>query len=620
MSAELFAPWLRRLFTKAFTVPPDEPIWAWADREVVFKKKHSAEPNYRSGKTPWTRWPQEIMRTPWRVRKGRRIRIRRVRIKKCTQSGFTEGILNGIRWRAKFRPANFIYSINSKEEAMNIRGRLVDTLERLGEGVFEDGEVADDLKQFVLQLREMTGWWLGSFSKGAFSNKYAPLVIADELDDHAVFAGNAATLDLLDERLKTADDEDLSFALGKPQMKGGPIDAAHATGDQFEWIVPCPHCGTWQPLVWDRVRFGHCRDLMGMWDTERMLEETYYECASWEKCRILDVHKEWMEERGRWLWVTAGEDPETVSLAMSDLHSMHKGSTLGHLAREFVEATAKAKRGDFTKLQAFNNGRLGLGFEQRVEKIGRDDVLACRSAYRRGIIPHPGSLLILGMDVGQFVNTKWAAIAVNPATVEAWVIDYGTAGQPSDLLDLLRTKRYRCPAAGQEQGVALAFIDCRFLREKVFATAWAMPKRIWPTLGLKAGVSTRSIAFNQVSGKPPGFGVITFIRQDANSDLYLDRIKHRRPPLIHLPEDTGEEFIDELCAERLIRDPVTGRVYWADKPSGPNHWGDAVSQALTGYDYLIDGPRTRAAGLAGDDKPAPAEVNIDLLTSEAAGT
>lgn len=609
--------WLRRLAAKAFAVAPDEPIWQWADREVFFQKKHAAEPRYRSAKAPWTRWLQEIAQNPWRMRKGRRVRIRRVRVKKCTQSGFTEGILNIIRWCAKFAPRNFIYAINSKEEAVNIRERLVDTLTRLGEGVLADGDAPEDLQRFVLRLAEMIGWFLGSYSEGAFANKYAPLVIAEELDDHATFTGNASTLDLLDERLKTADDEDLSIATGKPQAVGGPIDKAHAAGDQFEWMVPCPHCGTCQLLEWERVRFGHCKDLLDVWDRERVLNESYYECR--DGCHILDSHKEWMEERGRW-WLTEFGDPETVSLHIGDIHSMHKGSTFGHLALEFIDATAAAKKGDLSKLQAFFNGRLGLGFEQRVEKIDRADVLSCRAAYRRGIVPQPGLILAIGMDVGQFVNTKWVTLALQPATVEAWVIDYGTAGQPSDLLDLMRTKRYRCPALNIEMGVSLAFIDCRFVRSKVFAAAMQMPRRIWPTLGLKPGISTRSIAFNQVAGFPSWFGAITFIRQDANSDFYLDRVKHKQQPRIHLPEDSEEEFIDELCAERLIKDPITGRVYWAEKPSGPNHWGDAITQALTGYDFLVDGPRTRAAGivLGPDGKPAKAPdepLNIEMLTT-----
>jgi hypothetical protein len=305
---------------------------------------------------------------------------------------------------------------------------------------------------------------------------------------------------------------------------------------------------------------------------------------------------------------------------MTDVHSMHAGSTWGHLAKEFIAATHAAARGDFSKLQTFKNGRLGEGFEQRVTKFEMTDILACRSAYRRGLIPHGGLILCEGMDVGLFINTHWVVLALNPATVEAWLIDWGEAREPNDLVDHMRTKTYLCPPTGQKQGIALAFIDCRYLREKVFAAALQLARRIWPTLGLKQGISARSIAFTQVPQKPIGFGVITYIDADAKSDLYIDRIKHKRPPRLHVPEDCPEDVLSHFIQERMIEDPVTGRVEWAVKPSGPQHKADGVKIVLTGYDYLIDGPRTRASGSASEVAPPAPDIPVDLslLTSEEA--
>lgn len=587
----VFKPWLSSLARKAFTPPPSEPIWKWADREVKFKKQNGPQPEYRSSLTPWTRWLQELWQVPWRMRKGVRARVRRIRIKKCTQSGFTEALLNGIRWDAKFAPKNFIYAINSKEEAVNVRERLVDTLENLGEDVFRDGEDADDLSVRTLRLRDMNGWFIGSFSEGSFANKPSARTIADERDDHGVFSKNASTVDLLEERLKKFDDDGLGVSLGKPQLKNGPIDKEHAAGDQYEWIVPCPHCGTFQQLEWERVKFGHCKDLFGAWNRERVLAETFYECVC--GCRIDERSKEWMEQQGRWLLVAFG-DPETVSLHMSDLHALDAGSTLGHLALEFIDASAAAKKGDFGKLQKFWNGRLGLGFEQRVEKFGLVDVMNCRAAFRRGTIPHAGLILCTGMDVGLYVNTKWVVLALHPRTVEGWIIDWGLASEPIDLLTVM-DRRYPCPTNGLQQSSALAFIDIRYKSDKVTATALQRPKRIYPMMGLPSQTIARAVSMEHVPGLPPEFGVIKFKKEGANDDLYLGRIKGRRPPLLHWPEDADEDFMLEFTHERLIKDPITARLSWAPKPTGPNHWPDAVENVLTGYDFIIDGPRTRAA-------------------------
>lgn len=586
--------WLRNLFAKAAAVLPADPIWRWAESAVWLEKKHAPEEGYySSAKTPWTRWLQEIGRAPWRMRLGLRRRVRKVVIRKCTQSGFTEAILNIIRWRVRFRPANFLYAIDSKEQALKIRSRLVDTLARLGENILEPGKEVGDLKQYILQFRECFGWFSGSYSAGAFSNSFAPLVVLDEYDQHSVSSANASTASMGAERTKAADGEDLVILLSKPEHAGGPTDKEHAAGDQHDWWVPCPHCGTYQTLVWDRVRFSHCRDLIGGWDLDAILGDTWYQCASDEKCRIVDDHKRWMEERGVWVWSKAG-DPEIVSLSMTDLHSRYTGSTFGHLAKEFVAASEAASRGNLKLLQAWENGRMGQGHEARVEKFTLTDLLKCRGPYKRGIIPRAGLMVIEGCDIGLVANNRWVDLAVDPVTTEAWIIDCGTARGPEDAIDRMRRTRYLCPATGQHQGIALIFIDCRYRREEVYATCLKNQRQIFPTQGMKQGSSARSIAFTLVPQAPDGFGIITYIDEDAKYALYVDAIKHQRPPRLHFPSDAEQSFLLEFCVEPLIRDPVTGRVSFPPKPRGPNHAADCVKIARTGYDYMIDGPRTRA--------------------------
>src|SRR4051812_24977146 len=94
--------WLPKLFAKIFAKLPIEPIWLWAEMWVFLRGKNAAKADYyRSSKTPWTRDLQDCVRNPYRVRRGRRFRIRKWYVKKCTQSGFTEAVLNIFRWLAK---------------------------------------------------------------------------------------------------------------------------------------------------------------------------------------------------------------------------------------------------------------------------------------------------------------------------------------------------------------------------------------------------------------------------------------------------------------------------------------------------------------------------------------
>src|SRR5262252_7049081 len=130
--------WLPELFARIFADRPEQRIWEWADGDNVFLDATMAdEPQfYRSANTPWTRRIQELCQHPYH--NGHR--IRKIVVKKSSQSGFTEAVLNAIRWFVKFAPRNVIYAINSVVEALNIRNRLVKTFEKLGERIFTGNE------------------------------------------------------------------------------------------------------------------------------------------------------------------------------------------------------------------------------------------------------------------------------------------------------------------------------------------------------------------------------------------------------------------------------------------------------------------------------------------------
>src|SRR5438045_2486786 len=104
------------IWATMFADRPAEKIWQWADENVFFDSTMAERPGpYRSARTPWTRRIQELIQNP--VENGRR--IRKIVVMKSSQSGFTEAILNCIRWFAKFSPRNIIYAINSQEESGN---------------------------------------------------------------------------------------------------------------------------------------------------------------------------------------------------------------------------------------------------------------------------------------------------------------------------------------------------------------------------------------------------------------------------------------------------------------------------------------------------------------------
>jgi len=575
------SPWLPELFARAFAEIPDVPIWQWAE-SGAFTLRKSPEPTYRSKRTPWTRRAGDLLRKPWH--NGRR--IRRFGSKKSSQSGYTEScILNSIRWTAKYRPRNCIISLDSQKEVGNVRDRLIPTLLDLGQELFTDNK--DDLSKFKCKLRGMDIWFDGSFTAGGFSNKFAPWVFNDEIDLYGEVGEEGNTVENYWSRTKQADDA-FQVVLSKPAEKDGPIDSFYELGNKELWHVPCPHpgCHDLQPLEWSRVEFGHCRDLATGWDKERVLNETFYRCR---KCGqpIYDRHKQWMNDNGVWI-PTAKGDPEIVTQHMSDLPSMLSGSTWGHLANEWIRAEANDDR---QLRQTFRQQRLGEAWEEKIRRIEIPDVLKLRKPYRRGTIPHGKCALIAGMDIGLYTNTRWVVWAFNRQG-EMWLVDWGVATGPADMISLMRAKRYACAETGAKQSIQFAFIDARYRTDEVYETCLLAPTQIFPTMG-KKGLAARSISYQQIPDKPVGFGLLSFINRDAMFDLYIDRIKEQKPPGLHLCEDIDEIFVREHSAERLIRHKRTNRVVWEDDHKRPNHYGDATKIVLTAIDWLIGGRRSR---------------------------
>ena len=580
--------WLPSILRTVFAPVPDVPIPEWA--ETAFALRKSPEPTFRQSRTPWTRRGAELIRGPWHD--GRR--IRRLGVKKSSQSGFSESIvLNPIRWFAKFSPRNCIVSVDSQKEVGNIAERLIPTLRDLGPGIFTG--VDDDITKFKLSMLGMDVWFVGSFSAGGFSNKFAPFVANDEVDLYENLADEGDTIDNFWTRAKTVD-EGFQVVLSKPAMKGGPIDAFFEMGNQEKWEIECPHpgCHHRQFLEWPRVEFAHCKELLGGWDLTRVLTETFYRCA---KCgeKITDAHKPLLNSRGQWV-ATAKADPEIVTQEISDLPSMYAGSTFGHLAKQFIQAGD-----DREKMQSFHQQRLGLAWEEKIQSVEQPDILKLRRPYRRGTIPEANCILALGMDIGLITNTRWIVYAFNKAG-EVWLIDWGhNATGPTDVIRVMKEKRYPCAANGATQSIGFAFIDARYRQQEVYETCLLAPRQIFPVMGVQ-GRAVRSIEMQQVPGKPEGFGVLKFIKQDAHFDLYIEKVKKQKPPGFYWPENLEEILIREHTAERLVR--KKNRVIWEDDHRRPNHYGDATELALCGIDWLTGGRRSRvlADALAAKDE------------------
>jgi hypothetical protein len=406
-----------RSLARAFTPPPPEPLWHWADEHVTLVSEDAAEPGpYRSSKTPWTRRIQEVMidriMLVWNAVLGRwePEQVIEIAVKKSSQSGYSETCLNRVRWAACYRPCNVIYAIDSAVEARKIAERLLRSLAFLDRSIFTGD--ADDLKALSLRLRGMSVLFYGSYTSGAFANKQAPLLFSDEVEEQGEVKGDTSSTRNLDSRKKSSTGG-LHVLLSKPKLKDGPIDKAHARGNQEECYVPCPHCGHRQPLTFfpeeydspfsadlievrdeqtgailgtmpvplpagevrrvrtGQLRFDHCKDALGRWDQLRILRETYYECAHCTGAIHQSQHQRWMLDRLQWLPTNLGGTPGIISQHINDLYLEDELCAWGRIALDYLNA----KEESYTALQGFYNHRLGKAWSEEANTTEQRDIL-----------------------------------------------------------------------------------------------------------------------------------------------------------------------------------------------------------------------------------------------------
>ena len=94
-----------------------------------------------------------------------------------------------------------------------------------------------------------------------------------------------------------------------------------------------------------------------------------------------------------------------------------------------------------------------------------------------------------------------------------------------------------------------------------------------PSKGSTASFGTWSQS--AVNGYPT-LRLVTYVDHTAKLELYLERINKKMPPLLHLPADTGTDFIHGHSGQQLIQNKNSrlAPYYW--KKVAEDHYGDCT--------------------------------------------
>lgn len=483
----------------------------------------------------------------------------------------------------------------------------------------------------------------GSYIAMAWSSSVAKLasrpmriLILDEVDKPGYYVSSkeAGPISLAIERTETFYRRKI-FILSTPTIETGNITKHLESCDViYDWHVPCPDCGVYQPLRWSReyqtgYAEGMYRDRRGkmrrvgqvVWEggreaTEKQIDKAGYECGNCETV--------WRTEQKN-IAVEAGEmvprDKIPDKVVKVGYHINRIYSLLGNsghipkMVRDYIASLSDPKL-----LQGFVNSTLAEPWKMVVTRKTEAVILKARADLDPQTVPKDAIALTCGIDPQRagfyFVVRAWAR------DFSSWLIHYGFLGDWADLEQLLFNTQYPVGKSDRAMPIWRAAIDTggtRFDNDPSMteqAYWWVRMNgvgrgaRVWATKGsarpLAGKVSLGKNLDRTPSGAPlPGGLQLIMLDPSQLKDMYHHRLQcalEGDPQAAYLHRETGVDYARQILAEEKQIDEK-GQQVWVEVRRD-NHYLDCecMAMACAHYEWPEGGINIVANTLAKDQK------------------
>lgn len=347
-------------------VPEKMPVDEWADQFRVLIGKTSAQPGrWQTDRTPYLRRPMRLFPDP---------RIRSIVLMCGSQLGKTELIDTLKLWMIDQWPAPTLCMFPGLDAARDHnQDRFMPALEACAPAAAHLLESKQEVKNLKINLDSMTIWFVGANSPAGRRARPVKVLMCDEIGAYE----DPQWVEVL-ERHKSYGDSKVVMT-STPGDEDTGIEPFYKAGSREHYFVPCPHCGSYQRLIWKGLTW----DGGAHADPDHAKATARYICQH-KDCGnpIYNWHKPVMLNAGVWVpesrtvedvvangegSISAGIEREDVSFQISSLYSPFEGSTFGVMAAKFCK-----QRGRMSRL--FVNGELGEPWSEPGERTELADV------------------------------------------------------------------------------------------------------------------------------------------------------------------------------------------------------------------------------------------------------
>lgn len=409
-------------------------------------------------------------------------------------------------------------------------------------------------------------------------------------------------------------------------------------------LVPCPHCGTYQELLfgsgepdspgvrWDKGPHGRS-------EPHRAEATAWYRCVN--GCRIENTDRPELLRNGRWISVGQEIDPEghitgepdcpdgaVVAFGHPDRHpvgSLHSLviSGWGQIAREFLEAKDSPEG-----LRELENQTFGRVWNPR-PKVIEPDALARQlgTSEPSRVCPPWSVFLTFAADVGGDADEFHWQICGWGQHARGAVIDYGLALSEQELIRLVTGLHYPHADGGQPLYLSRGVIDSGsgLHTDRIYRLCAALPG-IVPCKGMhgfsefvRVRELTEVTRRRKKSSRWATSGVLYEINHDRSQRWLQSQLDDRNQSLrqdrLTLTADvvleTAGPFLSHLAAEYPVdRIDADGNIVYGWERTGDNEQRDCLRYNRAVADLLMLGGKNWAGirRLPPNDhnQPAPA--------------
>jgi phage terminase large subunit GpA-like protein len=527
---------------------------------------------------------------------------------KCTQLGWSDAVINNIiGYYIDIEPRPMLLVVPSENDAKGYSKKKIAPMvescavlrDRVRKATARRAGNTLTLKEFDGGFLKITG---ANSGKGLRSDPI-PVLLMDEVDGYpSDVDGEGDPVDIAMRRTDTFDDAKVLLGSTPAKPKGfSRVEAEFLRSDRRRYHVPCPFCEFMQPLRWRRVdeKTGELIEYHLVYERDSGGEvipaSVKYRCVQCKRL-IDEASKGLMMAAGKWI----AEFPERTTIRgyhMNALYSPWRNLWID-LAQEWVAAHNNPE-----KMKTFVNLRLGETWEEAGDTYNASALADRLEVYKPedqgDFVPAGVVVLVASVDVQG--NRLEAQIVGFGAGEEQWLIAYehffGTPDDPDttmweELDEFLQRPRQH--AMGFDMRPAITLVDSSAYSESVYQ--YVKPRqhagrRVYAIKGVdhlsRPGIvkegSTKKAAIRL-------WIVGTFVAKDR----IFARMKIKPnegnpvPGLMHFPNWTTPEYLDQLTAEKKItvRDKrtKTSKIVWVR--TGRNEALDLTVYAHAGLAIL----------------------------------